>query len=230
MDGAFFRQDVLALLESRGVEYAIKAPFFWWLGFKDLIRNRRRWKRVATGVHCFSQTLFVKQWNRTLRVVFYRKKVQHLTRKNYQLDLFDPSDGHFEYSAVVTNKTLNGKNLWLFMNGRGGHEKAYAELKNGFAFDSVPSALYGANSAWQVFSILAFNLMKGFQIATATGARSATRKRRPRFLLQSIQTIRFTWLNRAGMVTKPAGRTTLDVGSTADVKNRFTMLAGRLAA
>ena len=39
-----------------------------------------------------------------MRVVIYRKRVQHETRKNFQLDLFDPADGHYEYSAVVTNK------------------------------------------------------------------------------------------------------------------------------
>ena len=28
-------------------------------------------------------------------MVIYRKRVRHFTRKNYQLDLFDPDDGHF---------------------------------------------------------------------------------------------------------------------------------------
>ena len=79
-------------------------------------------------------------WQRTLRVVIYRKRVQHETRKNFQLDLFDPADGHYEYSAVVTNKALSGRYLWSFMCGRGGHEKAYGELKSGFAFASVPVA------------------------------------------------------------------------------------------
>ena len=31
----------------------------------------------------------------------------HATRKNFQLDLFSPDDGHFEYSAVTTNKALS---------------------------------------------------------------------------------------------------------------------------
>ena len=49
--------------------------------------------------------------------------------KNFQLDIFDPSDGHYEYSAVVTNKSLSGSALWSFMSGRGVHEKVYGELK-----------------------------------------------------------------------------------------------------
>jgi hypothetical protein len=35
--------------------------------------------------------------------VVYRKHVSHESRKNFQLDLFSPDDGHFEYSAVATN-------------------------------------------------------------------------------------------------------------------------------
>jgi hypothetical protein len=46
-----------------------------------------------------------------MRVVIYRKRVFHRTRKNFQLDLFDPADGYFEYSAITTNKSLNGRNL-----------------------------------------------------------------------------------------------------------------------
>lgn len=228
MDGAFFRQDVLSWLDVHGLEYAIRAPFFHWIGLKELVRRRRRWKRVAPGVDCFEKSVFLEPWNRKVRVVLYRKKVYHRTRKNFQLDLFDPSDGYFEYSAIATNKKLNGKNLWWFLNGRGSHERAYAELKNGFAFDTVPTAHYGANTAWQVLSVMAFNLMNGFQVATGATSRRSTRKRSTVYLLESIRTLRYKWLNRAGLLVSPQGQPTLDVGRTADVKRRFTRLAQRL--
>ena len=35
----------------------------------------------------------------------YRKHVRHQTAKNFQIDLFTPDDGHFEYYAVATNMT-----------------------------------------------------------------------------------------------------------------------------
>ena len=38
-----------------------------------------------------------------MRVVVYRKRVRHLTAKNYQPSLFDPDHGYYEYSALVTN-------------------------------------------------------------------------------------------------------------------------------
>ncbi len=228
MDGAFFRRDVISWFEAQGVEYAMRVPFFTWAGLKELIQQRRRWKRVERGVHYFVRSLYLQPWDRTLRVVIYRKKVHHHALKNYQLDLFDPSDGHFEYSAIATNKTLSGKNLWAFLNGRGCHERAFAELKNGFAFDTVPTAHYGANSAWQVLSVMAFNLMKSFQVATGAAARGRSRKRRTIFALKTIQTLRYRWINRAGSLVCPHGQPTLDVGMTADIKTRFELMAQRL--
>jgi hypothetical protein len=133
MDAAFFRRDVLELLEARGAEYAIKVPFQTWTGLREIVRCNRIWTSVDTTVSCFERQVKFKPWRRTMRVVIYRKRVHHETRKNFQLDLFDPADGHYEYSAVVTNKALSGRYLWRFMCGRGGHEKAYGELKSGFA-------------------------------------------------------------------------------------------------
>lgn len=228
MDGAFFRQDVLRYLENQRAEYAIKIPFYFWIGLKGIIQGRRRWTRVDSQVSCFSKVIHLKPWDRQIQVVVYRKRVFHRSRKNFQLDLFDPADGYFEYSAIATNKTLNGRNLWAFLNGRGTHEKAYGELKNGFAFDSIPTHHYGANSAWQALSVMAHNLIKSFQVATTAARRPATRKRRARYALEAIHTLRYKWINRAGVIIHPAGYPTLDIGNSPEMKNRFTELDARL--
>ena len=101
------------------MEYALKVPLWKWLGLLPVIASRRRWTRVDPYVEGFATTLHLECWGRSERVVVYRKRVSHESRKNFQLDLFSPDDGHYEYSAVATNKTLAIPALWHFMAGRG---------------------------------------------------------------------------------------------------------------
>jgi hypothetical protein len=230
MDGAFFRRDTLALLERAGAEYAIKVPFHPWLGLKTRVQQTRTWTRVADAVSCAEHTVDVACWRRRCRIVLYRRHVRHQTAKNFQLDLFDPNDGHYEYSAVVTNKALGGPALWAFMCGRGVHEKVYGELKSGFAFGSVPSMQYAANSAWQCLSVLAFNLSRCFQLATTARRRGPSRKRRALFAFETIHTLRALCLQRAGVLVRPHGRAILDVGSVPAIAERFERLDRLLAA
>ena len=118
MDGAFFRHDVLALLARAGVEYAIKVPFHPWLGLRAQVQGTRRWTRVTDRIQCAEHELTVAAWGGPrYRIVIYGVYVQHETAKNFQLDLFDPNDGHYEYSAVVTNKALRGPALWASWRG-----------------------------------------------------------------------------------------------------------------
>ncbi len=159
----------------------------------------------------------------------YRKRVHQRTTKNYQLDLFDPDDGYFEHSAVVTNKEVTGRTLWFFMCGRSTHEKVYGELKGGFAFDCVPTQRYEANSAWLVFSIIVFYLLRALQAGTAE-RRSMNRKRRTIRPFQTIQTLRYRFINRAALLVQPNGRQVLDVGNNPMVRKRFQAIENALAA
>lgn len=230
MDGAFFRSDVIELLDEHGAEWAIKVPFYPWLSLKSYVAEAPEWRRVAAGISYCESRVHVKTWQRTLRIVLYRKRVRHETRKNFQLDLYDPADGHYEYSAIATNKDLSGPMLWRFLNGRGAHEKAFAELKGGFAFATVPTQAYIANSAWQLLSVLAFNLTRGFQAASFGTRRTATRTRRCLFRFESIHTLRFKLIGKAAAMIRPAGRTTLEIADNPATVDAFNQALQALEA
>jgi len=230
MDAAFFQRDVLRLLAARGSAYAIKVGYWSWLPLKQLAAARRHWHALAPGVTGFEHQLVIPQWNLRLRVMIYRKHVQHESPKNFQLDLFTPDDGHFEYYAVATNMALALPALYAFIGGRGAQEKTIAELKGEFALDVVPTRHYGANSAWQQLSILAHNLALSFQLDTIAVPRRRSRKRTYAYVLRSMRTLRFLLIARAGRLTRIGGRNVLRLSQNPATEALYARIEHALAA
>jgi hypothetical protein len=206
MDGAFFHPEIFSFLDGERVDYALKVPMWKWLGLRPVIASRRRWTRVDAYIEGFETRLKIDKWDRTERVVIYRKHVDHESRKNFQLDLFSPDNGHYEYSAVATNKALGVPTLWHFMAGRGAHEKTLAELKSQVAFATIPTNDRYANATWQLLSVLTLNLIRSFQITTGAARRPRTRKRTFAYVFQSLATMRFELIQQPVRIARPTGR------------------------
>jgi hypothetical protein len=58
--------------------------------------------------------------------------------------------------------------------------------------------------------------------------RTRNRKRRTLRIFEFIHTLRFELFNRAGLLVRPAGRATLDIGDNDAVRDRFTTTARSL--
>ena len=230
MDAAFFQRDVFRLLAARGCAYAIKVGYWSWLPLKQLAAGCSHWQPIAPGVTGFEHTLVIPQWQRTVRVMIYRKHVRHRSPKNFQLDLFTPDDGHFEYSALATNMPLSLPALFAFACGRGAQEKTFAELKGEFALDVVPTNHYGANSAWQQLSVLAHNLMRSFQLDTLAEPKPRSRKRTYAYVLRSMRTLRFLVITRAGRLTRIGGRTILRLAQNPATEQLYRRIDHALVA
>jgi len=230
MDAAFCQRAVFRLLAARGCAYAIKAGYWSWLPLKQLAAARQRWVPVAPNVTGFFHELDIPQWQLRLRVMIYRKHVAHESPKNFQLDLFTPDDGHFEYAAVATNMALDLPALYAFICGRGAQEKTTAELKGEFALDVAPTRHYGTNTAWQQFSVLAHNLIRNFQLDTLAVPKPRSRKRTYRYLIRSMRTLRFLVIARAGRLTRIRGRHVLRLSHNPAIEALYASLNQRLAA
>jgi Transposase DDE domain group 1 len=230
-DAAFFQAEILRLLSGLGCLYAIKVPLWRWLGIRPLIAAQKTWNPILPGIDAFQTVLPIPQWQLTQRVVVYRKRVHHQTAKNFQLDLFSPDDGTFEYSAVTTNQPLSPRALWDFISGRGAQEKTFSELKNDLAFDVIPTNHYAANSAWQQLCVLAHNLMHALQLDTGI----ARGKRRPRkrtalYRLLTMKTLRFLLIARAGRLARIRGRRVLRLTANPATQQLYDRTARALAA
>ena len=200
------------------------------MGLKAVVAAQRDWTRIAPGLDAFETPLSLPPWGLTLRVVVYRKRVAHATRKNFQLDLFSPDDGHYEYSAVTTNKALPPAALWAFIARRGAQEKTFAELKGEFALDVVPTNHYGANSAWQQVSVLAHNLLRSFQLQTLATPKPRSRKRTYAYTLRSMRTLRFLLIARAGRLARIGGRQVLRMTQNPVTQALYERVSHALAA
>jgi hypothetical protein len=230
-DAAFFQAEILCLLSRLGCRYAIKVPLWRWLGLRPLIAAQKRWTRVHAGIDAFEVMLPIVQWNLVQRVVVYRKRVHHDTAKNFQLDLFSPDDGTFEYSAVTTNQSHSAPALWAFISGRGAQEKAFSELKNDLAFDVIPTNHYAANSAWQQLSILAHNLMRAFQLqADLAFGKPRSLKRTASYHLLTMKTLRFLLIARAGRLARLGGRRVLRLTANGATQTLYDRTTHALAA
>jgi hypothetical protein len=221
LDGAFCQPQILRFLADSGVEWAMRIPLWEWLPIRGEIAKRKRWKRVAPGIDGFFLSFPIEKWGVRLRVAIYRKHVSHETRKNFQLDLFSPDDGHWEYSAIASNKRVTLRTLWAFLAGRGGHEKTLGELKQHLAFDVIPTNEWGANSAWQLISALTLNLIRQFQLQTDAPMRSNGRKRTYRFVLQSLRTMRFELIHLPAKLARPGGRRELRIAAPPAARQRI---------
>jgi len=231
LDGAFCQSAVLDVLEGSGIEYAMKMPMWDWLGIRERVRRRKAWARVGERLDGFSTRLRIEKWKRSVRVVVFRKKISGKPAKAYQLDLFQPDDGFYEYSMVVTNKEVSERTVWHFMAGRGGHEKTLGELKQNAAFGSVVTNDWDANSTWQLLSALTHNLVRDFQVATKNAPkRLNTRKRTCRFRFESLRTVRFTLLGLPGRVCRPNGRRQLRIVASSKTQRRIRRIEQSLAA
>ena len=230
LDGAFCQKAVFELLEASGVEYALRVPMWQWLHVREKIGGRKRWARIGPSLQAFSISHRIEKWGRTERIVVFRKQVSGKSRRNFQLDLFTPDDGHYEYSMVATNKPVSERAVWAFMAGRGGHEKTLAEVKQHLAFGTVATNDWDANSTWQLLSAMTHNLVRQFQIETGAVSRPNGRKRTYRFRLPSVRTLRFELIHLPGRIARPNGKNVLRIAAAPASRQRIREIERQLAA
>lgn len=232
MDSAFFKEDILKYLLSSKIEYAMKVPMWKWLGLKDMINSRIRWNQSNPKLAWFDKEVEVPAWGITIPLYFFRSKISDkIPKSGHQLDLFTPDDGVYEYSVIVSNKNINADKILDFFNGRCAMEHQISELKGEFAFDVVPTRSYQGNSAHQNISLLAYNLVRNFQIdSNLTESRKKTAKRTNIFSVQSLKTLRFEMIAAAGKILNSSGAKILRINQSTQRESLYQKIQKHLNA
>lgn len=232
LDSAFFSEKILRLLIRAGVLYAVKMPIWKWTGARELINARQRWIKAADDLGYFRTTLCLKKWKMEVPIIVFRKCLtkNNVKPKTFQLDLFDPGDGIYEYQVIVTNQELTAENALDFYNGRCAMEREIAELKTEYGFANIPTKSFYANSAYQALAILAHSLVKNFQLATEQAPRRRkSTSRTGVFSFESLKTLRFKLIARAGRVVNRSGKLVLKMANEAKVRREFERISEILA-
>ena len=158
-----------------------------------------------------------------------RKKLRS-PKKHYQLDLFSPNNGIYEYSAVVTDtKAWSSEDLLLFVSGRSAQENSISELKTSFAFDHIPTNTYQANSAYLQISQMAYNLATSMQHSMGLAQKHKTNKKFTRLhKIMEWRTFRFLILNRAGKIGWEHGKKILQMTENPKTKSLYEKISNSL--
>ena len=219
VDGAFFDQKTLNLLDLYGVGGTISVPFERLPALKQMIESRRRWKRLDAEYAYFESDWKPSSWAAPYRFLFVRHKVRRQTKGPLQLDLFRPCDFDYDYRVLVTNMTTSARHIVRFHHGRGSQEKIFAEAKQHAGLDLIPTRRLCGNQIVTLCAMMAHNLGRQLQMLAAPRDRYASAKRPALWTFLSIDTLRHRFLQRAGRLTEPQGELTLTLSPNPMVEN-----------
>jgi hypothetical protein len=229
-DSAFCSPDVINYLLKNQIGFAIKAPFWKLLTLKTAAENRKRWFKISEQWGYFWIQNPIDSIDHNHYVLILRKKLRD-SKRPYQLKLFSPNNGCYEYSAVVTDtKQWNPEELLQFVSGRSAQENSISELKSSFAFDHIPTNQYQANSAYMQISQMAYNLAISMQHDMGlAGKRTKNKKKTRIFKTMKWKTVRFLLINRAGRINWVNGVKVLQMTTNKKTEELYEKISESLS-
>jgi len=135
--------------------------------------------------------------------------------------LFVPYEYGYEFKVVVTNKTARAKTVLRFHEGRAAQEGVFGELKSHCQMGHVPVRGLVGNQLYLLAGLFAHNLTRELQMRVSAPCRGTTENRATLWTFERLDTLRRTVIQRAGRLTRPAGRLKLTVSGNRFVGNKL---------
>jgi len=224
MDSAFFSDEIVTALNRQHVQFTISVPFERFVQLKQMIEQRVRWNDLNEDVSYFESLWKPKSWSRRCRFLMIRTKTKKQQKGPVQLDLFEPYDWGYEFKVIVTNKDLCASGVVSYHEGRGSQEGVFGELKSHCQMDYIPVRTRRGNETYLLAGLFAFNLIRDLQMQLAPPQRGTTRKRATLWAFEQVGTLRKTIFQRAGRLSRPAGRLTLTFCAGKHLKQRVLQI------
>jgi hypothetical protein len=228
MDSAFFSDEIVMALESRGIELSISVPFERFPKLKGIIEQRQWWWLLNRDTSYFELSWKPDCWKKRFRFLVIRSRTKQQHKGPIQLDLFVPHDYGYEFKVIVTNKTVRTRAVVAFHDGRGSQEGIFAELKSHCHLDYVPVRTLHGNQTYLLAGLFAYNLTRELQMRTGEPTRGTTANRATLWVFEKLDTVRKTLIQRAGRLTRPGRTLTLTISGGRWMKQRLLHILGAL--
>jgi hypothetical protein len=230
MDGAFFSDEIVRMLDQQAVEFTISVPFERLAVLKRRIEAKRHWRWFDCETAYFELRWKPKAWRWRHRFVVIRSEQKLQTKGAVQLDLFVPYQYGFEFKVIVTNKATTAKKVLAFHNGRGAQEGVFADLKSQAQLDYIAVRRLHGNQTYLLAAVLAHNLGRELQMASRPPERATNEKRCTLWIFQELSTLRRTFIQRAGRLTRPNNNLTLTMSANPAVQDELLSILDALRA
>jgi hypothetical protein len=221
LDSAFFNEVIIDELNVNNVEFTASVPFARFAELKELIENRKKWRRLNDEISYFEVKWKPKCWGEKYRFLFVKKLSKNYYKGVLQLDIFDPHDYDYEYQVIVTNKNIGAKKVLNFHCGRGSQEGIIGELKSQCGLDYIPFRKKCANQIYLLAGIMAHNLNRELQMIANKKQRNTTEKRSSLWVFKELDTIRKNIIQCAGRLTRPQGKLKLTMSANKKLQDEF---------
>jgi len=218
MDSAFFSDAIIAKLDEHGIEYSISVPFERLPALKQQIENRCRWYEMNPQCDYFEMNWKPKSWCRRHRFIAVRKSVKIQFKQPVQLDLFIPYESGYDFTVLITNKTITANNVAAYHNGRGSQEGIFAELKTHNQLDYIPTRTWNGNKVYLLATLLAHNLSRELQMRVHPSSRKTMAKRPALWPFEQLNNFRHRIIQRAGRLIRPNGKLTLSMNANEAIE------------
>ena len=220
-DSAGYQSEIINYCHSHSIYYTITAVFD--SSVKEEIGRIRNqsWKRFRDRYGHdteYEYTEIVHTLNRSnhsFRMIIKR-------RRSYQLNLFGEID-YSSYYAVITNipeEEMSGEEVLHHHQGRGNCERFIEDVKYGVNLRYVPCGTIEANSIYFMIGMIAFNLVKLFQILILGGS----------WVRRVVTTIRRKFLRMVGRVSKKSRYLWFGINCSKDKIEELKLIRIRIYA
>lgn len=170
MDCGSYSREIVEMVEKYSDLFYIRASNC--SSLYDCFLSLRGWEHEEiNGIDFELNSILVEKWGKGYRLVIERQR-----RMGNEQDLWE---GEYTYRCILTNDHSSSKReIVEFYNQRGGKERIFDELNNGFGWNRLPKSFMAENTVFLLFTALIRNFYKSLMQVkeiSAFGLKSTSR-------------------------------------------------------